>query len=369
MISFEPSEEQRMIQDTARDFAANELRPKAHECDEKDEIPESVFQTGWDLGMVNACMPEQCGGAGMQRSAVTGALMCEELAYGDLSIAMGMLAPALFAYPIMDFGTEAQKSKYLGMCAGGGFLKATAAVVEPVMDFDLAALTCVAKKDGPGYTLNGKKCFVPLASQADLFMVYAALDGKPGYENVAGFIVGKGAAGLTISEREHNMGVKALDTAEVTLENVKVSADARLGGDAGCGFAKIMNYSRVALAAMAVGMARASYDYAREYAKERVAFGEPIASRQAVAFMLAEMAIEIEAARCLLLEAAWMLDKGMDALRESYLAKMYADQMVMRVCDCGVQVLGGHGYIREHPVELWFRNARGFATFEGMATV
>jgi acyl-CoA dehydrogenase len=368
MISFEPSEEQRMIQDMARDFAANELRPLSHECDEKAEIPESVLQGAWELGMVNATIPEDLGGVGMDRSAVTGSLMCEELAYGDLSMAMAILAPGLFGNPIMDFGTQGQKETYLKKLTEGTFQKVTAAVVEPVMDFDLAALNCSAKENGSGYVLNGKKCFVPLGTKAERYMVYAALN-KPGYENVSGFVVDKGASGLTVSERERNMGIKALDTAELTLENVKVPAEARLGGDEGCDFAKLMNFSRVALSSMAVGMARASYDYAREYAKERVAFGEPIAFRQAIAFMIAEMAIEVDSARCLVWEAAWKLDKAEDALKECYLAKLYADQMVMRVCDCGVQILGGHGYIREHPVERWFRNARGFSTFEGMATV
>lgn len=368
MISFELTEDQKMIQDTARDFAANELRAKSRDCDEKDEIPASVLQGAWDLGLVSAPVPETYGGTGMARSAVTGSIMCEELAYGDLSMAMGALAPALLAYPIMDFGTEEQKKAYLPKFADPSFFKATAAVVEPTMDFDLAALGCVAQKKGSGYVLNGRKCFVPLGVQADVYIIYAALD-RPGYENVAGFIVEKGAKGLAVVGRERNMGLKALETAELRLENVELPASARLGGDAGCNFARIMDYSRVALASMAVGVAKASYDYSREYAKERVAFGEPIAQRQAIAFMLAEMAIEVDATRCLVWEAAWKLDKGMDALRESYLARLYADQMVMKTCDWGVQILGGHGYIREHPVELWFRNARGFATFDGMATV
>jgi len=368
MISFEMSDEQRMIKDMATDFAANEFRPKAHECDEKDEIPAEVFQKAWELGMVNSSIPENYGGTGMARSSVSGAVMSEELAYGDLSMAMGVLAPALFLYPIMEFGTEEQKSKFLPMFAGGNFVKATAAVVEPAVDFDLAALTTTAQKKSGGYVLNGRKCFVPLGAQADHIIVYAAGE-KPGHENVCGYIVEKGAKGLTVAGREHNMGLKALETAELTLENVEVPVAARLGGEQGCDFAKLMNYSRVALSAMATGMARASFDYARQYAKERVAFGEPIAHRQVIAFMLAEMAIEVDATRCLVWEAAWRLDKNLDSLRESYLAKLYADQMVMKVCDYGVQILGGHGYIREHPVELWFRNARGFAAFEGMATV
>ena len=352
----------------ACDFAKNELRPQSHHCDENDSIPESVLQAAWELGMVNAPIPEEYGGVGMDRSAVTGAIMSEELANGDLSMAMALLSPSLFAYPVMDCGTEAQKKEYLPKFAEANFLKATAAVVEPTMNFDLSDLTCKAEKKNGGYVLNGKKCFVPLGTGADLFLVYASL-GDAGYENAGGFIVEKGAKGLTVSERERNMGIKALDTAELTLENVEVSAEARLGGEDGCDFSRLMNCSRIALSAMAVGVMKSSLDYALAYAKERVAFGQPIATKQAVAFMLAEMAIEVEASRNLIWEAAWKLDQGVDALKDCYLAKMYTDQVAMKVCDYGVQLLGGHGYIREHPVELWFRNARGFVSFEGMATV
>ena len=163
------------------------------------------------------------------------------------------------------------------------------------------------------------------------------------------------------------MGIKALRTHELTLDELRVDRSARLGGEAGIDFARLMNRSRVALAALAVGVARAAYDYAREYAKERKAFGVAIAQKQAIAFMLAEMAIEIDATRLLLRQAAWKLDRGEDAMREAYLVKHYAADMVLKVCDNAVQVLGGHGYIRDHPVELWLRNSRGFAAFEGMA--
>ncbi len=368
MISFELSEEQAMIRQTANDFAEKELKSQSRDCDEKDAIPQAVLQSSWELGLVNAPIPEEYGGVGMDRSAVTGAIMSEALAGGDLSMAIAMLTPSLFAYPIMDCGTEAQKKEYLPKFADANFFKATAAVVEPTMDFDLSDLTCKAEKKSSGYVLNGKKCFVPLGTEAELFLVYASL-GQAGYENVGGFIVEKGAKGLTVSERERNMGLKALDTAELTLDNVEVSAEARLGGENGCDFSRLMNYSRIALSAMAVGIMQATLDYTLVYAKDRIAFGEPIATKQAVAFMLAEMAIEVESARNLIWEAAWKLDQGMDALKDCYLAKMYTDQAAMKICDYGVQLLGGHGYIREHPVELWFRNARGFATFEGMATV
>jgi alkylation response protein AidB-like acyl-CoA dehydrogenase len=370
MVSFMPSEDQKMIQDMARDFAINEIRSKARDCDEKDTVPESVLQAGWELGMVNAVLPADFGGSGMERSAVTGALMCEELAWGDLSVAMALLAPALFAYPVLEFGTDAQKKKYLPRFCEQKFVRATGALVEPAFDFDLSALKTKAEKKGNAYVINGQKCLVPLGNSSDLYLVWAALDGKPGYENVAGFIVEKGASGLKVLEREKNMGLKALETAELKLDNLKVPAENRLGADQGCNFGRIASLSRTALAAMAAGVGRSSFEYARQYAKDRVAFGEPIAHRQAIAFMLAEMAWEVDAVRLLAWEAAWELDqKREDAFKEAYLAKLYADQSVMWITDCGVQILGGHGYIREHPVELWLRNARGFAIFEGLVTV
>jgi len=246
------------------------------------------------------------------------------------------------------------------------FCAGSAAVVEPRFDFDLASLTTLARREGGAYVLNGVKCFVPLGSDAEHLLVYARSGDRDGYEGVSGFLVEKGAVGLQLHEREKNMGLKALATHEITLENCRVPAANRLGGDAGCDFAKLMNYSRVGLAAMAVGVARAAFEYARDYAKDRRAFGVAIAQKQAIAFMLAEMALEIDATRLLTWEAAWKLDRGEDATREAYLAKNYAANMVLKATDNAVQILGGHGYIREHPVELWLRNGRGFAAFEGL---
>ncbi|GAI86702.1 unnamed protein product, partial [marine sediment metagenome] len=210
----------------------------------------------------------------------------------------------------------------------------------------------------------GEKCYVPLAASADLMLVYASEDGA-----TQGFIIENGTSGLEIGEREKNMGLKALATYELALKDCRIPKENRLGGEAGCDFNRILNYSRVALSAMAVGVARAAYEYSLDYAKQRYAFGEPIAARQAIAFMLAEMAIEIDATRFMTWEAAWELDRGKDATKDAYLVKMYADDMVLTVTDRAVQILGGHGYIREHPVELWLRNGRGFVTFDGMAIV
>jgi alkylation response protein AidB-like acyl-CoA dehydrogenase len=315
-----------------------------------------------------AAIPEAYGGSGIERSAITGALLAEELGYGDVAMGIATLVPAIVAYPIVDYGTEEQKKKYLPLFTGSSFPKATAAMLEPSMDFDATDLVTTAKKKGSGYVLSGKKCLVPLGSSAELYLVYAA-EGGPGFQNVQAFIVPRGAKGLTVSEKEKNMGIKALDTVRLTLEEVEVPADARLGGDKGIDFEKILSYSRIALSALAVGVSRAALDHSVNYAKERTAFGEAIGQRQAVAFMVADMALEIDAMRVLLWEAAWHLDKGETATTETYLTKLYSDKMALKVTDNAVQVMGGHGYIRENPVEGWLRHARGFVSFDGMAQI
>jgi len=364
MISFSPTEEQQMIVKLVKQFANDEMRKIYRECDENDEIPGHIIETAWAMGLVSSGIPEKYGGPGGEHSAITGALIAEELAWGDLSMAMHILCPALAIYPILEMGTEAQKQKYLPAFCGDKFKAASAALLEPHFEFDPNSLTTIANLKDGGYMLKGQKCYVPLAADADPLLVYADLKG-----GTCCFIVDKGIKGLEIGEREKNMGIKALATYELSFKNCSVPKENRLGGDKGFDFNRVMNCSRVALAAMAVGMARAAFEYSRDYAKERVAFGEPIASRQAIAFMLAEMAIEVDAARLMNWEAAWKLDKKEEATKEASLAKMYADDMVLTVTDRGVQVLGGHGYIREHPVELWLRNGRGFATFDGMAIV
>jgi len=363
MISFDVTEEQKMIVEAVSKFALEEMREAARECDEAGHIPKELIDTAWEFELIASHVPEAYDGFG-EHSAVTGALVAEALACGDLSIAMHAMAPGLVAFPVLEGGTEAQKEEYLPLFCEETFKPATAALIEPRYNFDPHELATTARLDGDDYVLNGQKCYVPLAAGADLLLVWAAEDGA-----TQGFIVPQGTPGLEIGEAEKNMGVKALATYELALNDCRVPRANRLGGEAGCDFNRIFNYSRVALAAMAVGVARGAYEYALEYAKERHAFGEPIASRQAIAFMLAEMAIEVDAARLMAWEAAWKLDRGEDATKECYLAKTYADDMVLTVTDGAVQVLGGYGYIRDYPVEMWLRNGRGFATFDGMVTV
>jgi alkylation response protein AidB-like acyl-CoA dehydrogenase len=369
MISFQPNEEQGQIIDMVRRFAADVVRPNAHECEEAKEIPDDLLAKFWELGLVANCIPEECGGYGYERSALTGALIAEELAYGDLGLALAMLSPTLFAYPILEMGTDEQKKKYLPQFCGEGFKFATAALMEPRVTFDPTILRTTARREGEEYVLAGEKCLVPYADRADLFLVFATTSPGAGAAGIEGYIVEKGAEGLQVGERENYMGLNALPLHKVTLSECKVPLDARLGGARGSDFQRILNLSRISWSAMAAGVCNASKDYAADYAKERVQFGEPIASRQAIAFMLADMATETDAMRFLAWKAAWLADRQEDCTREAYLAKLYAGEYTARITDNGVQILGGHGYIREHPVELWFRNGRGIEIIDGLTIV
>jgi acyl-CoA dehydrogenase len=359
MFDLELTDEQKLVQETVSSFARAEIRPLARDCDESGSIPSGLVGKGFDLGLVHSAVPEEHGGYGEERSAVTGAIVAEELGWGDLSIALHLLAPRLLAYPVLDLGSAAQQKDVLPPFTRG-FYPATAAVLEPRIGFDPANLATRAEKSGAGFVLTGRKCFVPLAAESERFLVFAQRGDAP-----SAFLVERGAAGLTVGDREQNMGIKALATAELTLDAVRVPDAAMVEGDLG----PTINRTRIALAALAIGVARGAYEFARDYAKERKAFGVPIAQKQAIAFILADMAIEIDAARLLVWEAAWLLDQGRDATRECVLAKRYASSAVLKITDNALQVLGGHGYIRDFPVELWLRNARGFSSFECLAIV
>lgn len=370
MASFQPTEEQQLIRDTVADFSREQIRPVAREADESGQIPSALVQQTWELGLVQSPIPETFGGAGEIPSAVTGALVCEELGWGDLSIALHILAPRLVIQPVLALGSDAQQQQVFSAYMGQHFTAGTAALIEPRFSFDVNELATTATQQGNDFILNGTKCFVPLAADAQHVLVYARSN-----DGLSAFVVPRGTPGLTTSEREKNMGLKALATYELTLDNCRTPATTRLVGN----LSPLLNRSRVALASLAVGVARAAFEYARDYAKERRAFGSAIAQKQAIAFILAEMALEIDAARLLTWEAAWKIDAGQDtasgtdtisgATREACIAKNYAANMVLKVTDNALQVLGGHGYIRDHLVELWLRNARGFATFEGLAIV
>lgn len=364
MYSFEPNEEQKMLIDAISRYASSDLRPKAHEADEQNALPEALVEKGWELGFLQASIPEQYGGFG-ERSAVTGVLAAEELAWGDLAGAMAVLSPGLFAIPLLLAGSPEQKDQHLLKAIEAEWKAYSTALIEPRYDFDPCDLQTSAEEDGDEYVINGQKVNVPYADRAESLLVYARLAGQ-----TQGFILPHGSQGVSVGEREKLLGVHALPVYSVKLEGVRLPKSARLGGEGGSPFEPLLDASRLAAAALALGVSRAAFEYARDYAKDREAFGMKIAQKQSIAFMLAEMATEIDAIRMLTWEAAWMADTGKpDASKEAYLAVTGAADVAMTVTDRAVQILGGHGYIREHPVELWMRNARGVAALTGLAII
>ncbi|MBN2243455.1 MAG: acyl-CoA dehydrogenase family protein [Acidobacteria bacterium] len=363
MYSFEPTDDQKIIVDEARKLAEREFRSRMRENDEKEEPAPEWSEEGWKLGLLPASIPEEYGGFG-EHSFLTWVLAAEELARGDLSAALVLAAPNLVAVPVLLCGTEEQKKEILPAFCSDRYRAASAALLEPRFNFDPADLKTKAVQKGGDYVLSGAKCNVPLADEAGEILVYASLDGK-----TQAFLVPKNAPGVAVKKRERNMGMKAFPLYSVALEECVVPSANRLGGENGCDFRLLLDASKVGLSAMALGVARASYEYARDYAKERKAFGEAIAQRQSIAFTLAEMATDLEAARMMVWKAAWLLDRGLDATRESFLAANFTGDMAVTVADRAVQILGGYGFIREFPVELWLRNARGFAVMEGITIV
>jgi acyl-CoA dehydrogenase len=366
MYSFEPSEEQKMLIEAIHRYANSNLRPAAHDADEEAEFKLELIEKGWELGVLQASIPEDYGGFG-EYSAVTGVLSAEELSYGDLAGAMAVMIPGLFALPILLAGSEEQKQKHLPPVVEAEWQPYTAAMMENRFDFDPYELETTALEEGKEYVIRGEKVFVPFADSAEGMIVYARLGDQP-----QGFIVSKGTAGVEVVERQKLLGINALPVYKVSFNDVHVPLENRLGGAEGHSIDRILASSNVAQAALAIGMSRAAFDYARDYGKDREVFGVKVAQKQAIAFMMAEMATDIEAIRLLTWEAAWMLDcengaSDSQAFNQAYLALCGAADMAMMVTDRAVQILGGHGYIREHPVEMWMRNGRGFATFKGLA--
>ncbi len=367
MISFGPTEEQEVVREAMREFAEQVLRPAAREADEAESLPEALLQQVWELGLVGTQLPEAYGGAGEARSPLTNALILEELGWGDVSLALAALSPALFAFPVADFGTESQKQKYLPAFCGERFQAASLAWIEPSPTFDPTALRTTAEAKGDGFVLRGRKRVVPLGDRASHFLVLARNTSRAGDGLAAldAFIVPRDARGLRISDPEKHLGLRALPTVGLDLEGVEVSAEEVLGGEQGVDVRALLASTRTARAALLVGLSRAVMEYAIPYAKDRHAFDEAIAQKQAIAFMLSDMQIETEATRWLTWKAASHLERGLDATRPAVFAAEYAAEQAMKIADNGLQVLGGHGFIREHPVEMWYRNARTLGVLEG----
>jgi acyl-CoA dehydrogenase len=364
MYGFEPTDEQKMLIDAIHRYSSNDLRPAAHEADEEGFLPERLVEKGWELGILQASIPEQYGGFG-DYSAVTGVLAAEELAWGDLAGAFAVMAPGLYTLPILLAGTEPQKERFLPAVIEAVWKPFTAALIEPRFDFDPNDLYTKATENGDEYRLTGEKIFVPFADQAEAFIIYAQLNGA-----TQGFVVPAETEGIEVGDRQALMGVNALPLYQMKMKDVHVPVENKIGDKSSFDFNSIVSSFRIATASLGVGLARAAFEYSRDYAKDRDVFGVKVAQKQAIAFMLAEMATEIEAIRLLTWEAAWMIDEGKEeAGKYAYLAQTGAMDMAMMVTDRAVQILGGHGYIREHPVEMWMRCGRGIASFTGLAMV
>ncbi len=357
------SEDQRMNQDTMERFAANEIRVVARDADEAGATPEGFYDKTAELGLSLLPIPEALGGAGMERSPIANALNAEDLAWGDLALTLGAITPQAFVNTLLDQGSDAQREKYLPRFCEGTFYSATTALMEPRATFDPMAPQCSATASDGGYTLNGSKCMVPLGESAELVLVIAQLEDK----GPAAFIVEGTPEGMTRTREEH-MGLRTLELATLSFENVGLPADALLG-EGNFDLQRFVDLSRIGLCALAVGCCQGVLDYVKEYVNERVAFGEPISNRQAVAFMVADMAIELEAMRLMTWRAASRAEQGLDFQEQAYLAKVACAEHAMKIGTDGVQLLGGHGFCREHPVEIWYRNLRAVAILDGVASV
>lgn len=359
------TEEQRITRESMQRFAESELKTISRAADEAGVTPDGFLNKTAELGLSLMPIPEEFGGAGMPRSPISNVLNAEDLGKGDMSLALAALTPLAFINTVLDNGSDAQKEKYLTPLADEKFKAATIALMEPKATFEPSAPETTAVKSGNTYVLNGIKSNVILGSEAEFILVIAQEEGG----NVEGYIVEKGAAGLSI-ESKKSMGLRPIDTATLTLKDVKVDASAKLGeGKNSFDIERLIALSRLGVCALSLGVCEAVLEYTVDYANERVAFGEPIAYRQSVAFMIANMAIELEGMRLMVWKAASRAEKGMNYKRDAYLAHVLCSEKTMEIGSNGVQVLGGHGFIREHPVELWYRNLRAVGILEGCATI
>ncbi len=364
MFSLEMSKEQKMIKSEVARLVKNMVIDKAGDMEDEKQIPPDSIQKAWELGISVSAVPEEYGGFGMTDSPMTTAIILEELAFGDMAFAIAATLPSMVISPLAAMGTKEQQAKYLPVFCSEQYPECTLALNEPHFEFDPIQLKTTAQKKGGAYILKGTKCFVPMAKTASHIMVAASENGSNSL-----FIVEKDTPGLKISEREKNLGMYSLESYEVTLENCEIPAENRLGGETGCNYDLFLQKTKIGMSALGTGLSRASFEFAMNYARERVQFGEPIVHKQSVAFMIAEMAYEVDAMRLMTWKAASALEAGKDAKREAFLAKLYTGDMTMKIVDFGVQLLGGHGYIREYPVERYYRNGRGISILESMATV
>jgi alkylation response protein AidB-like acyl-CoA dehydrogenase len=363
LFDLTPTEDEQLLVAVVTELAAEVVRPAAAEADAACAAPPEVLIAASELGLPLLGVPESLGGVTEERSTTAGALVAEALAHGDLGIAVAALAPGAVATALATWGTDAQQQTYLsaftGSTDGEDVPAAALALTEPRPLFDVLEPQTVATPSGDGYVLDGVKSMVPRGAEAELFVVGARL----GEANVL-FLVESGAGGLSV-EADPSMGVRAASLTTLTLDGVRVPEDAVLGTTDGTTYAECVRLSRIAWCALSVGVGQAVLDHVTPYVKEREAFGAPVAHRQSVAFMVANIAIELQAMRLLTWKAASRAAAGEDVARDVALARTLCADMGMQIGLDGVQLLGGHGFVKEHPVERWYRDLRAISVMEG----
>ncbi|OGS20130.1 MAG: acyl-CoA dehydrogenase, partial [Elusimicrobia bacterium RIFOXYA2_FULL_40_6] len=364
------SEEQQMMVDLAKKFAIEKIKPVREEFDEKEEFPWSVIQEFAKTDLAGVYIPVEYGGMGL--GVFDLCIIVEELSKIDGSISLSLAATALGTFPILLFGNEEQKKKYLPGIASGKKLAAFG-ITEPNAGSDAGAIQTSAKKEGDYYVLNGTKCFITNAGEAEVYTVIAMTDKSKGPRGASCFIVEKGTEGFTFGKKEKKMGIRSSATRELIFSNCKIPKENLLAKE-GMGFIvamKTFDASRPGVAAQALGIAAGALDDAVDYARQRVQFGHPISSFQAIQHMLADMATEVEAARALLYATARQYDKDPSArnTKSSAMAKLYASEVAMKTTTNAVQILGGYGYMREYPMEKRMRDAKITQIYEGTSQI
>ena len=360
LFDLTPSDEQTLLRDSVKEFGSERLRPAALDADSACATPPELLSQANELGLTIFGVPEELGGAVEQRSATTTALMSEALAQGDMGIAAACLAPAAVSTAISLWGDAQQQATYLPEFVGENVPAAALALMEPHPLFNALEPRMTARAGGGGYVVDGVKALVPRASDAEVFVVAATLANN----GPALFIMESKTPGISV-EPDPGMGVRAAGTGRLILEDVKLPATALLGGEDGDIHRECVALSRLAWCALAVGTGQAVLDYVKDYVKDRKAFGEPISNRQAVAFAVANIAIELEGLRLTTYRAAARVDQGLPFAREVALARRLCADRAMWIGSEGVQLLGGHGFVKEHPVERWYRDLRAAGIMEG----
>jgi len=358
-----PTEDEQMLVDVVGEFAEEVLRPAAAQADDDCAAPHGLLKSSLEIGLPILGVPESLGGISEERSAMAGTLVAEALAKGDMGLAVAALAPGAVATALSLWGTEQQQATYLPAFTGNDVPAAALALNEPAVLFDVLEPTTTAVRDGDELVLDGVKSLVARGAEAELLVVGAVLDGQPVL-----VLVEAGVDGLSV-EDDPAMGVRAASMTRLTLTGVRVPADAVLGETDGSTYAECVRLSRLAWCALAIGTGQAVLDYVIPYVKEREAFGEPVSHRQSVAFMVANIGIELQAMRLLTYKAASRAAAGKDFSREAGLARKLCADKGMQIGLDGVQLLGGHGYVKEHPVERWYRDLRAIAVMEGTVLI